>query len=264
MLEAVVGLVDIPTDYWTLPISFSPPKGEDKQHAILERNGEMVAICATSSSGPRLVACRKDCTTPSGVELIALLNAVGGTGSLVLPRELQPAAEMANRALGGRPLEVKMPLRLYRYEGGPITTTDPRVRKAIEADQPILASWFEAFGRDTGLAPPDDCNTRAAKAIERGRIRILEHEGRPVACAQTARPIANQVRIGLVYVPDEHRRHGFAAGLVTAVTAEALELGASPCLFTDAENQGTDALYRSIGYQPIDELLHLDPEKAPE
>jgi predicted GNAT family acetyltransferase len=51
---------------------------------------------------------------------------------------------------------------------------------------------------------------------------------------------------------------------VTAVTAEALELGASPCLFTDAENQGTDALYRSIGYQPIDELLHLDPEKAPE
>ncbi len=264
MLEAVVGLVDIPTDYWTLPISFSPPKGEDKKHAILERNGEMIAVCATSSSGPRLLAYRKDCDTPSGIELIALLNAVGGTGSLVLPRDLHPAAEMANRALGGPPLEVTMPLRLYRYEGDPITTIDRGVRKAIDSDQPILAGWFEAFGRDTGLSPPDDSNTRAARAIERGRIRILEHEGQPVACAQTARPIANQVRIGLVYVPDEHRRQGHAARLVTAVTAEALELGASPCLFTDAENQGTDALYRSIGYQPIDELLHLDPEKAPE
>ena len=262
MLEAVVGLVDIPTDYWTLPISFSPPKGEDKRHAILERNGEMVGVCATSTSGPRLVAYRKDRTTPSGIELIALLNAVGGTGSLVLPRDLLPAAEMANRALGGRTLEVKMPLRLYRYEGDPIATTDPGVRKAIEADQPVLAEWLEAFGRDTGLAPPDDCSTRATKAIERGRIRILEHDGRPVACAQTASPIANQVRIGLVYVPDEHRRHGFAARLVTAVTAEALQLGASPCLFTDAENEGTDALYRSIGYQPIDELIHLDPEAA--
>lgn len=259
-----MGLVDIPTDHWTLPISFTPPQGDDKKHAILERNGEMIAICATSITGPRLLACRKDCTTPNGVELMALLNAVGGTGSLVLPRDLLPAAELANRALGGRPLQVKMPLRLYRYEGDPITKTDPGVRKAIQSDQTILSKWFDAFATDTGLAPPEECNERATRAIERGRIRILEDAGRPVACAQATRPIANQVRIGLVYVPDEHRRRGFAARIVTAVTAEALELGASPCLFTDADNLGTDKLYRSIGYQPIDELLHLDPEPAPE
>jgi GNAT superfamily N-acetyltransferase len=260
----VVGLEDACSAYWTLPICFTPPKGDQKKHAILERAGEMIAVCATSTSGPRLLACRKDRATPGGVELMALLNAVGGTGSLVLPRELQPAANIANHALGGRPLEVKMPLRLYSYAGGPITTTDPGVRHAVPSDQPILAKWMDAYSTDTGLPSLDDADVFATRAIERGGMRILEDAGQLVACAQTSKPLANQVRIGLVYVPDDQRRRGFAARVVTAVTAEALQLGASPCLFTDAENEGTDALYRSLGYQPIDELIHLDPEAASE
>ena len=264
VLEAIAKITDLPTDFWTLPISFTPPEGEEKKHAMLERNGEMVAVCATSTSGPRLLAFRKDRDTPSGIELIALLNAVGGTGSMVLPRALHPAAETANRALGGPPLETKMPLRLYRYEGAPIMQTDAALRKAGREDQRILVRWFDAFTVDTGLPPTGDNEERALASIEGGRMRILEVEEVPVACCQTGTPIAGQVRIGLVYVPDEHRRKGYATRLVRSVTAEALELGVSPCLFTDADNQATDALYRSIGYRPIDELLHLDPQKVAE
>ena len=253
------GVADGQPERWTLPLSFQPVKGESSTHAILERGNEMIAVCGTSRTGPRLIACRQDRSLPGGLEMICLLNAVGGTGSMVIPRSLKNAAETANRILGGRPLTVHMPLRLYRYAGGVACEPDPCMRVARPSDAEILSEWFTAFSADTGLRAPDDMTTGTLKRIEAGRVRILEVDGTPVACAQMGTRTAGQIRIGLVYVPDAERRKGHAGRLVRSVTAEALEEDALVCLFTDAENTSTDALYQSIGFEPVEELLHLDP-----
>ena len=70
------------------------------------------------------------------------------------------------------------------------------------------------------------------------------------------------MRVGLVYVPEHQRRQGYAKKIVASLTAEAHAMDAIPCLFTDAKNAGTDALYQSLGYEPVEELVHLEQASA--
>ena len=63
-------------------------------------------------------------------------------------------------------------------------------------------------------------------------------------------------RIGPVYTPPEHRRHGYATRLVAELSASRLALGDAACyLFTDMANPTSNAIYARIGYVKVCEAV---------
>jgi predicted GNAT family acetyltransferase len=69
------------------------------------------------------------------------------------------------------------------------------------------------------------------------------------------------VRLGPVYTPPEHRGRGYGAAVTAAVSHAALDAGASyVVLFTDLANPTSNALYRRLGYQPVEDRVVLEFE----
>jgi predicted GNAT family acetyltransferase len=63
-------------------------------------------------------------------------------------------------------------------------------------------------------------------------------------------PVAGTIRIGPVYTPPEHRRHGYASSAVAAASRRALSAGARQCmLFTDLANPTSNRIYARVGFR---------------
>jgi predicted GNAT family acetyltransferase len=87
---------------------------------------------------------------------------------------------------------------------------------------------------------------------------VWEVEGVPVAQASARPVVAGMSRIGPVYTPPQHRRHGYAAAVTAAASQWALDEGAQRVLlFTDLANPTTNRLYPRIGYRPVYDALEL-------
>jgi uncharacterized protein len=146
-------------------------------------------------------------------------------------------------------------LRLYRLTGlRPPPAAPGSLRTASEPDLGLVLEWLQGFGRETGsaVAPPDALRRR----IEAGLISIWD-DGKPVSMAFATKPLAQTVRVGLVYTSPEHRGRGYAASCVAAVSGAALQTGASQCaLYAQLSNPQSNAIYRRLGYEPVIELLH--------
>jgi RimJ/RimL family protein N-acetyltransferase len=145
-------------------------------------------------------------------------------------------------------------VRLYRLTSlNPPPAAPGSLRVATKADFDLVLRWLEDFKRETEaiIAPPDAIRRR----IEAGLISIWD-DGESVSMASTTTPIAQTVRVGLVYTPPEHRGRGYAASGVAAVSQAAFDAGAAQCvLFTQLSNPQSNAIYRRLGYEPILELL---------
>jgi RimJ/RimL family protein N-acetyltransferase len=163
-------------------------------------------------------------------------------------------------AAGGQ-AEVRQRQRLYRL--GELTWPDPcpagTSRVAGPADLPLVAEWFEAFGREAG----DVGGGQEAAAMARDRlgyrgVTLWEAGGGPVSVAGVSRLVAGMVRIGPVYTPPQLRGRGYASGATAAVSRAALAAGASEVLlFTDLANPVSNSIYQRIGYQPVEDRVLL-------
>jgi RimJ/RimL family protein N-acetyltransferase len=145
-------------------------------------------------------------------------------------------------------------LRLYRLTALRSPQVAPGLmRTANEFDLGLVIEWLQGFQRDTGatVAPPDVLRRRIAA----GLISIWD-DGKPVSMAAITKPVAQTVRVGLVYTPPEHRRRGYAASIVAAVSRAALRTAASQCvLYTQLSNPQSNAIYQRLGYEPVLDLL---------
>jgi predicted GNAT family acetyltransferase len=131
---------------------------------------------------------------------------------------------------------------------------DGRLRRAGEEDSDLLVAWMEGFEADTGGAAvaPDVLRRR----ITDGLVWIWD-DGGPVSMAALTPMLARVTRVGHVYTPPEHRRHGYAAACTAAVSQAALDAGAACCvLYTQLSNPQSNAIYRRLGYEPIQETVH--------
>ncbi|MFG2888826.1 GNAT family N-acetyltransferase [Streptomyces sp. NPDC048248] len=153
--------------------------------------------------------------------------------------------------------------RLYRL--GTLTPPEPAppgaARPATFADRDLLLDWFAAFAADIGSPEP-----RGAGAVDDrladGRCTLWEVEGRPVSLAGITRTVAGSARVAPVYTPPELRGRGYAAGVTSALSRAARDSGAQEVLlFTDLANATSNALYRRIGYRPVED--HVDLEFLP-
>ena len=142
-------------------------------------------------------------------------------------------------------------------------------RRATAADAALLGAWRAAFTAETGVGqtgsrpPPEVAVGQTGShppevAVGPGEW-LWQVDGVPVAQASARPVIAGMSRIGPVYTPPEHRRHGYGAAVTAAASRWALDVGARlVVLFTDAGNPSTNALYPRLGYRYHHDAVMLE------
>ncbi|HEU5440269.1 MAG TPA: GNAT family N-acetyltransferase [Ktedonobacterales bacterium] len=189
--------------------------------------------------------------------LVDDLRAVYGD---TLPGVLGPAAESlafaeAWRSLTGEPFRPGMKERIYQLDTViPVVGVPGRLRRATEADRPLLEEWLAAFFAE---AVPGEAGNVAAWVTEalgfttRG-VCLWEAEGKPVSLAGHSGPTPNGMRIGPVYTPPRLRGHGYASAITAALSQLLLDQGRRFCfLFTNLANPTSNKIYQAIGYRPV-------------
>ena len=251
---------------FTLPCNFQVG-ADGKIHALLIRGGETIAVGSASEdgSGARLITSRLDRPQPDVDEFSSLVRELGGPGELVIEESLAQTARDACKAIDGTVLHSHFELALYRFEGDPPSDAypDPAVREATEDDVSLIAGWTRAFDEETGYCRPQsppDFDAIARSNIRLCRVQVLEADGVPVALGQRARNSkVGQNRIGLIFVPPEHRSRGYAHRIVNSLVSSVLAEDAVPCLFTDRSDPISNRLYAHLSFVRTEFLVHLQP-----
>jgi GNAT superfamily N-acetyltransferase len=131
----------------------------------------------------------------------------------------------------------------------------PRVASPDDLD--LIVAWTEAFLHEAGGIKPSTLPQMLVGRIASGRLRLWECGGRSVSFLGHSPALAGHARIGPVYTPPEHRGRGFASNLVAHVSAELLERGLTPTLFTDLANPTSNAIYQAIGYTSVADSFEI-------
>lgn len=175
-------------------------------------------------------------------------DAPGVTG----PRDRSEAFATAT----GKGYTESLATRLYRLGTLAPPTVPGTGRMATEDDVELLGAWRKAFTGEAVPEAPDENTTE----VVRGSLRLgnghalWEVDGTPVAWAAASIPHAGMTRVGPVYTPPEHRRHGYGAAVSAMVSQWALDQGATEVLlFADLTNPISNSIYQRIGYQPLDD-----------
>ncbi len=151
-------------------------------------------------------------------------------------------------------------LRLYSTEQ-PVTPELPaagRARLAGDDEFELIVGWYGEFGREMGDRPVG-ASRFVRERIDAGLAWLWEdEEGAPVSLAARHQPAAGVSRVGPVYTPPEHRRHGFGAAVTAACTRHTLATDSTTAvLFTDVANPTSNAIYQRIGYRPLEDRVVL-------
>ena len=202
-----------------------------------------------------------------------------------LPGAVGPVAEAEAFAEAWQaPVQHRFDQRLF--ERGTLTPpvgVPGAARPATAADAALLGAWRAAFTAEiavgqAGSHPPPEVavgqtGSRSPPAVAVGQTGshpppevavgpgewLWQVDGVPVAQASARPVIAGMSRIGPVYTPPEHRRHGYGAAVTAAASRWALDVGARlVVLFTDAGNPSTNALYPRLGYRYRHDAVMLE------
>jgi GNAT superfamily N-acetyltransferase len=144
------------------------------------------------------------------------------------------------------------------YELGKLRSPDgipglPRV--ATVDDHDLALAWLHAFHDDVGQPPQLDPAVQLRDRMADDRVWLWDDDG-PRAMVSFTRTVGGISRIGPVYTPPEHRRHGYAAACTAAVSQHVLDHHADGCvLHTDLANPTSNAIYRRLGYEAVAEIL---------
>lgn len=139
----------------------------------------------------------------------------------------------------------------------PVPATPGRAREATRADRDLLVAWLHAFADEATGGPPGEPGL-----LERmldGRLAgddagywLWEDEDAPVSLCGYGSPTPGGIRIGPVYTPPQHRRHGYATILVAQLSRWLLGRGFRACyLYTDLANPTSNSIYGKIGYRRV-------------
>ena len=167
-------------------------------------------------------------------------------------------------ATGGA-MTVRQRVRLFRLAG--LAPPDPfppgGARVAGQDDRGLLVDWHRAFGRETGGPVTENAERTVRDRLSHDGLMLWEADGLAVAMAAMSRNLAGVVRVTCVYTPARHRRRGYGGAVTTAVSRAALDAGAvDVVLFTDLTNPTSNALYRRLGFRPVEDRVVLGLEPA--
>ena len=145
---------------------------------------------------------------------------------------------------------------------------DPHVdiRKPAETDREVLQDWFANYAVDTGLVTDvahaaDDAAMRADRVLERGSVRLMIVDGKPVSMVGTNARTSDMAQIGGVFTPRPLRGRGYAGKALAAYLLELATEGVRQSILFAASEAAARA-YEKIGYRHIGHY-HLTVLKAP-
>src|SRR5262245_36324355 len=136
-------------------------------------------------------------------------------------------------------------------------------RRADETDRALLLAWFMAF--EAEALPHHEIDiARHERTLETrfssesSGLWLWEYGGAPVSLAGYSGPTTTGIRVGPVYTPPEHRRHGYATTLVADLSQWLLGQGYRSCfLYTDLANPTSNGIYSAIGYRQVAEAIEI-------
>ncbi len=129
----------------------------------------------------------------------------------------------------------------------------PRLMKDDEVE--LVADWVkDGFAKELG----DDRLVWSREHLRDQRMWIWEAGGEPVSMVGYHHPVFGACRVGPVYTPPEHRRHGYAGALTSHVSAEILAQGNQACLYTDLANPTSNKIYHLAGYRPVADFADVE------
>jgi predicted GNAT family acetyltransferase len=200
-------------------------------------------------------------TPPESVEPLADVLASAGrplAGLSAEPATAEAFAAAWRRRTGTTP-ETSMRQRLFRLVElvPPAPVPCGRARAAQSADRGLLVAWVAAFTKEAGARAANH-EDMVDDRLSYGGLTLWEDEGQPVSLAGLTRQVAGMIRVGPVYTPPQHRRHGYGGGVTAAVSRQALQAGAGEVvLFTDLANPTSNALYQRLGYHTVQDRVDL-------
>ena len=190
---------------------------------------------------------------------------LGGANG-ALPAVEVIAVETA-RLAGGK-AAVSTRIRLWEATEVTVPPAPPgRLRRATEADAPLVLDWFTAFHveADAQAGREPDPASGEHNTLESVLVRIREGVewlwespgGEVVHLTGRSLPSYGVSRLGPVFTPREHRGAGIASYVVGELTRTGLEAGHRMCLFTDQANPTSNKIYEALGYRPVVDMAHL-------
>lgn len=129
-----------------------------------------------------------------------------------------------------------------------------RMRTAEPGDLAILSQWIASFSEETGTATRR-AEEMTALLIDHEALVVWDDDG-PASMAGTQGFTPRGVRISYVYTPPARRGRGYATSLVHALSHRMLGEGRDFCvLYTDLANTTSNAMYRRLGYEPVQDVV---------
>jgi GNAT superfamily N-acetyltransferase len=218
------------------------------------REGDVVAFAMQSPGGFRAVLATADAGAVAPLADRMAMEAPDLPGVM---GEAAAAAAFAGRwsevrAVPVRPVEAQ---RIHRVRSvrSPAGITG-RLRRAQQSERDVATVWSAAFLRDTG-SNPFDPGELVERHLGSGRLWVWVVQGEPVSMAAVSATAGGVARIAFVYTPPEHRRNGYAAACVAALSERVLAGGDGCILYTQLHNTTSNGVYRRIGYEPIADVL---------
>ena len=165
-------------------------------------------------------------------------------------------AQIWTRLFGGS-CQIAMNQRVYELRAViPPQPVPGRMRTAETEDLPWLTTWMQKFFQEADTTV--EMNQEATRQLT--ETKIADHalfywedqNGQPVSMSLKTRPTTHGIAVSGVYTSPQHRRQGFAAQLVAALSQSLLDSGHQfTTLFTDLANPTSNSIYQKIGYQPV-------------
>jgi uncharacterized protein len=176
---------------------------------------------------------------------------------------VEPAAERL-AAASGRSAERILSQGVYGLTAVRDVARAPgEARAATTEDRAQILAWVRAFA-DEAIPDPEEAFERMERNLqsrfggEGGGFWLWEDRGEPVSLSGFSGPTPNGIRIGPVYTPPEHRKHGYATTLVADLSAWLLEQGHRACfLYTDLANPTSNRIYVEIGYERVCDAMEF-------
>jgi len=172
------------------------------------------------------------------------------------------ARAWANRTGSQATIEMRQRILAATHVRAPVGVPG-QARRHTAADRPMLSAWFTEFAIEAQHLAPEAAReegTGTANAIGRELEGYLwlNLAGKPVSIACAKGATVNGIRIGPVYTPPEHRRHGYAAAVTAVATQRQLDAGRRfVCLYTDLANPTSNHVYEAIGYEFVTDSLAI-------
>jgi predicted GNAT family acetyltransferase len=235
--------------------------GEAGRYWLLTTNDEVAGIVIESRSGQSagISPMPRDHTN-------ALAQAIAGAGYRLsgISGEALTASAFAGRWTEQVKVAAIVSDAQRLYALGQLVRSDGvpgRLRRAELYERDMVVEWVSAFQAETG-APGGEVAPAVDSALSSGRL-FLWDDDRPRCLARATEALGGISRIGIVFTPPRWRRRGYAAACVGALCEWVrTEEGANSVLYAQLGNASSNAVYRSLGFEAVSEVLMYRFEDA--